>query len=261
MSKKPIKELLVCITAHAEGPMIQESIDSISPLTKSTTFRIDSLIVLDRPNSATESYLDNRGHHCLRVDFGDVGEARNYVLDRFADSYRAILFLDGDDYCSTDWIESLLPNIELETQTMVYSPSQRILFWPGRIISLVFHQPNWKTPHRFWKVHLSTTNLWGSCVLIPQEIARLARYRSEAEGYAFEDWWFNYDLSEAGFGHASVEGKYFYRQGSNVSRLRLQNIKLVSDGLSSPRRIEGVFGKLAGALVLLLRFRGFKLLK
>ena len=188
-----MQDLLVCITAHREGELLHDALKFAENISKHPDFSSDVLVTLDRADEETLGVARRSPFRTELLDFGDVGLVRNHVLGTHFISHKFVLFLDGDDWCSIDWVISVLGGDKFGTVRSIYTPKYRVLCWQNSKYGLVFRQPNSLPGAQFPGKLLEITNLWSSCVMIPKHLRRELRYRVQNDGFVNEDWWMNYD--------------------------------------------------------------------
>jgi len=226
-----MKKTLVCLTAHHEGELLGRAYESVKAASLPIAFQqgLRVVVVADSPNDKTLSVAKSLGCEVFEVNHSDVGPARNWAMERFADEFDYIVFLDGDDMWSADFLSNAIFVASKASDAVIVSPKHRCQFWgQGRVRKVTFSQPTITSRNlsRLTEV-CRATNLWGSTFLISSEAAKTLRFRSEKDGYGFEDWWFSVDSLEAGVERLTASGVHCYRQRLG-SRRRIQSKTRVS---------------------------------
>jgi hypothetical protein len=229
---------LVVITAHREGKLLSQAYrNAQTALDRLRGSKTDLTIVLDQPSETTRKAAAELSCPQHEVEFSDVGPARNWAMQRFADDYDFLVFLDGDDYWGGDFLANALEVAVSKSGPFLVSPRWRVQFWESKSrFEVGFKQPSavGRAIPILHKV-ARMTNLWGSTFLISSEAAKKLRFRSESKGYGFEDWWFCVDSLEAGFPRYVADGIHYYRQRPN-SRRRVQSAVGLRDKSASLRQ-------------------------
>jgi glycosyltransferase involved in cell wall biosynthesis len=260
-----MKKTLVCLTAHQEGDLLRDAYESVRAASLPIAFLqgLRVIVLEDNPNEKTRSVAKSLGCEVIEVDHKDVGPARNWVMETFAAEFDFIVFLDGDDMWSGDFLANAIFRASSASSRVIVSPNYRVQFWgKGRVRSLPFWQPSVPEKYRERVLEINrATNLWGSTFLISSEAAKSLRFRAEKDGYGFEDWWFSVDSLEAGVERVTAKGIHFYRQRFGSRRRKQAAMRIAAPGRTNPKPLKNPgakFGKNRsywGLAILLLQFR------
>lgn len=210
------------VTAHNEGVMLKNSLDSVMLNIKETEIQHTELIIcLDRSDSETieVAELFAVGQESVRThlfDLGDVGLVRQQALKYC--NFEHVSFLDGDDIWGSNWL--LRSNKLIKDRTDIILHPDLTVFFDDEI-KYVRKNPD-STKRSFDKAILLFENLWTSSFITPKQIMldipmKSGKTFDDSSPYAYEDWsWFREALI-AGYEHRVVKKTVHFQRIKEVS--------------------------------------------
>ena len=161
-----------------------------------------------------------KGDCVLQSQHGDPGLARNYGIDHSSGAWIGIL--DGDDYCTANWISESVRVLRRHSQVVVHT--DYLLTFGGRweVTRQTDQLADDGSLETCFKQHL-----WASTVFARRELFDQCPYRQanmEHNGFGYEDWDWSLCVLAAGYKHTVAAGTaLFYRRKAVGSR---QNVGL-----------------------------------
>lgn len=195
------------MTAHHEGKLARASIASFrEALTVAAAqgVDLDPVIVLDRPDEATQAEYSNApswGARLFVTDFGDPGQSRNFGAGQGTGEF--VTYLDSDDLWSFNWITESLKFIAPDEKLIGHSSA-----------NLIFGEGHWLWVHTdqasegFDVDYQRIANHWdGLCFTRRSTLLEVPfRLNDLPRGYGHEDWDWNNLTMLAGYVHRPVPG-------------------------------------------------------
>ena len=227
-------DVTVVVTAHAEGPLLRMSINSLlrcQARAADAGSAVEILVVGDSPDEMTSRAIEDltnvAGVRILRVDFRDLGQSRNAGIQQANGHWVAIA--DGDDLYGADWIVASLRRARSEGPPCIVHPELVVLFGAE---SGSYWQRGEDSPDfdRACALHINPFN---SCAFAPRSVFLAHPYHAvgPAEGgFGFEDWHWNCETMAAGVRHLIAPGtvQFVRRKGSgSLSRIQAQHSALI----------------------------------
>lgn len=213
-------DLTCIITGHREGHLAFPSLRSFRravDTARAAGFNCQTIYVLDRPNELTERLFRNSADKETTlsvVDFGDQGAARNFAIDRAEGHYSA--FLDADDLWTSDWLVKALVFLKDQPDTHIGHPAYNYFF--ENQASIFTHVDQESEVYR--PDLLRVGNYWDALCLCPTEIHREFPFypRDIANGWAYEDWFWNCATVAAGKVHKVVPDTVLFKRRQKASQ-------------------------------------------
>lgn len=195
----------VIINCHNEGLLLRASLDSAIRCIELSQLEggCELICVADKVNKTTRQVLtayQTRLNCTIDTDFGDLGLARNAGVQ--AASGELILFLDGDDLWSRNWIKAAWAEYVTLPPEAILHPQCCVLF--GARTELLVH-PDWRDGY-FDPRGLGARNHWISLCGLRRDVALDTPFPAvdHDSGFGFEDWsWYRRTIAK-GLLHAVV---------------------------------------------------------
>ena len=203
----------VILNCHDEGLLLRRSLESaIRSIDAAGLGDACELIgIADKANKTTRQVLAAEASRITRVvetDFGDLGQARNAGVR--AASGELLLFLDGDDLWSRNWVGAAWQEYTTLPADTILHPQCCVFF--GASCELLVH-PDWRDSY-FDPRGLGARNHWISLCGVGRDIALDLPFPAvdREGGFGFEDWsWYRRTIAK-GLRHATVpETAHFVR--------------------------------------------------
>jgi len=222
-------DVTVVVTSHHEGRIAHHTMRS---LFRSTDFAVERglavevVIVLDRPNRATENYFSrykNSGIIIKPADFGDLGLSRNLGISLASGKYVAIL--DADNLISRNWINEACIYLQKNDKRIVAHPEYQMVF---EAKNFVFRQVS-SADERFRLENIIEYNYWDAVCVTRKDVFLECPYEgtTQSQGFGFEDWHWNCQTLAGGVEHHVVPGTVHFmrmkRSGSLLALTRESN--------------------------------------
>ncbi len=200
VKKKNDFDLSIIITAHNEGILIHNTINSvrraISKLENNFSYEI--LLNADNPSKETIEYIDSHKKTSLKQvsifynKFGDLGLSRNFLIDKARGEY--IANIDADDLMSKNWLFYAIKALKDATELTVAHSELTIEFEGAN--SLIIKQGELNLSE---DALLSVfANRWNSVIVAPRKLLIEEPYAPNSPGYGYEDWQLNCRLIAKG---------------------------------------------------------------
>ena len=209
------------LNAHDEsvlaGPSMRSFEEAIAAA-RASGIRVESVIVLDRPDEATTAQFadaESRGHRIIMSTAGDPGLARNAAVQDARGNF--VAFLDADDLWSVNWLTDAFGSFE-HSSRLVAHPELSVFF--GLQESFGFNSDSEKP--NFDPGVLRVVNYWSALVFTRRQILLEFPYAATdfSEGFGYEDWHWNCVTIAAGVSHRPVRGTaHFVRRKVGRSQL------------------------------------------
>jgi hypothetical protein len=182
---------------------------------------IEVVIVMDRPDRATEKYFSghkNSGIIIKPADFGDLGLSRNFGISLASGKYIAIL--DADNLIAGNWLYNSFMYLQQCGKDIVAHPEYQMVF---EAKNFVFRQIS-STDERFRAENIIEFNYWDAVCVTKKDIFMECPYEgtTQSQGFGFEDWHWNCQTLASGVEHHVVPGTvHFMRMKRSGSLLAL----------------------------------------
>lgn len=227
----------VVMTFHAEGCIAHWALlgfERMRIVAESEGLQVQLIAVLDRADERTRQMVEfhpalREGDQVLMSQHGDPGLARNHGIEHSSGEWIGIL--DGDDYCTANWIAESVRLLRSRAQVVVHT--DYLLTFGGRweLTRQTDQLTGGGSLETCFKHHL-----WASTVFAPRYLFDQCPYRPanmEYNGFGYEDWDWSLCVLAAGYKHTTAPGTaLFYRRKSVGSRqnLGLQQQVVVQPG-------------------------------
>lgn len=203
-------DITAVLNLHHEGLAALASLRSLDDAARQAEdkgTRVERLVVADRPDAATLDILDfahHAGFRSVRVDFGDLGQARNAAVREAAGDH--IAFLDGDDLWSANWLDAAHTAAVADGRMTAWHPECSVYFG-SEVTSRISRHPDMTEDVYVWS-RLAIENMWTALVFAPRELLASLQYQPTLlrSGQGYEDWTWNISVVEAGGYHRIVPG-------------------------------------------------------
>ena len=217
-------DVTLILNAHREGLASINSMKSMIDASASAIadgINIECLIVADRSDQDTldaTTLMTDLGATLLKVDYGDLSDARNLGVRRSRGKFLA--FLDGDDLWSRNWISEAYKEAHRNALETVFHPEANLFFGEDFAPSWLVHgddttyESNWIT--------LAMRNHWTSLSFANRQIYESTPYKPNRieKGLGYEDWSWNADVISLGCCHRTVKGTVHFVRVSAISMAR-----------------------------------------
>lgn len=215
-------DLTVILNAHREGPLAHPTLRALHRSVAhgaSQGLRVEVLAVLDNPDDATRTLLDEAlgpsgplaevaTTRVVEVSVADLGLARNIGVQESRAPF--ITVLDADNLPSATWLVTGHRTAASHGGPCVVHPESLIIF-EGR--TAVW--PQWSTDvEAFRAANFFDQNYWDACALAPRQVFEDHPYAPTGRdsGFGPEDWHWNTIVVHDGVPHLTAPGTaLFYR--------------------------------------------------
>lgn len=209
------------MTFHREGVYAHKSLlgfQRIREFSQAEGIEVNLICTLDCADEFTSQivnrFLQQYGQpkdRVLNISVGSLAASRNIGLDHVQTEYLG--FLDGDDFCSENWILAAL-----KLQMSAQKPTLTI---PGNVISFGLKNGRMRSQSsdRIPLEQMMNVHHWTACSFGPKKLYKNNPYNENVgklSRFAFEDWDFNLRNVADGVSILPVENTYlFYRRREN----------------------------------------------
>lgn len=223
--RSPVSELCpnvsIVMTFHREGLLAAWSLagmERIRTYAKKFGLHIQVIAMLDRPDEDTRNVIVNHPifnelDWVLLIDAGDQGISRNIGV--FFAQGEAIGVMDGDDFCSKNWISMAWELVQEYGSSVVIHPEYAVSFETQHVLQRLVDQRKDIYP----LAACVTTHPWVSTTIAHAVIFKKTPYleaRVEETGFGYEDWHWNIEVLSKGVLHITAnETALYYRRRSN----------------------------------------------
>lgn len=215
----------IVMTFHAEGRLAHWSLlgfDRMRRLAEANDIQTQLVAVLDNADAETSRVVNSHpvlqeGDLCINTSHGDPGMSRNSGVASASGKYLGIL--DGDDYCSANWIVAALDILKRYPNSVVHTDYLVVFdaFWGlGKQTNQLLGEGRLESCFKY--------HLWVSAVIAEREIFLDCPYRVSrmSSGFGYEDWDWSLAVLARGLLHATApQTALFYRQKLEQSRQRI----------------------------------------
>lgn len=209
------------ITCHAEGLLAYKTLRSMKQCANKladngVSYEIN--IVADNPDSKTREFLES-GNDILRnvniyyVEFGNVAESRNYIIEKSNGEY--VSLIDGDDLVSENYLLECKKAIDKAVDTAIAHPAVQIQFDVDNANNYAYWEMNDAADSLDYKLMLVQYNQFPSPLVAKKKTLSRVKYTIPENGYGYEDFSYILDQISAGGKHIVAPGTaFFYRRRS-----------------------------------------------
>lgn len=207
------------ITCHGEGLLLYKTLRSIKACSnklkdKGVTSEIN--LIADNPTAETLEFL-NSGNSILdgvklyTVEFGNVSDARNYIIDKSNGTYVALI--DGDDLVSDNYLVQCKDVIDANENDVVVHPEVQIQFSADDINQYGYWRMVDSEDTLDYRLMLVQYNQYPSTLVAKKDVLLRVKYLRPNNGYGYEDYSYNLDMLAAGVMHKiAPRTVFFYRR-------------------------------------------------
>ena len=211
-------DLSLVMNFHREGILAHWSLLAFSRMRECATragLTVQLVAVLDRSDEATRHMVAKhpevvKGDQVLVVDNGDLGLSRNAGV-RSADA-DFIGMLDGDDFCSANWLAQALRTARTLGDSAVVHPDYVVSHGSIHLLGRCVDQLSDDFPTEACFKH----HPWVSVVVAERGVFDEIQYRptrTSETGFGYEDWDWNLEVLASGRKHTvAPETCLFYRR-------------------------------------------------
>ena len=242
-------DVSMVVTAHHEGRLAHHTMRSLFRAMEFAGDRglsIEVVIVMDRPDRATENYFSrykNLEIIIKLVDFGDLGLSRNFGISLASGKYIAIL--DADNLIAGNWLYDSFIYLEKNSKDIVAHPEYQMVF---EAKNFVFRQIS-STDERFRMENIIEYNYWDAVSVTKREIFLKYPYEgtTQGRGFGFEDWHWNCQTLSGGVEHHIVPNTVHFmrmkKSGSLLAYTRETNRLIRPSRLFDPHTFSSMLEK------------------
>lgn len=213
----------VVMTFHAEGGIAHWALlgfERMRRVAEEFGLKVQLVAVLDRADSNTRQVVETHPiirdlDEVLSVELGDPGLARNFGVNHSTGCWIGIL--DGDDYCTGNWIVEAVKVLQINCKVVVHT--EYLLTFGGS------WELSRQTDQLAGSGSLETCfkhHLWASTVFAERIVFEQCPYRRASmgsSGFGYEDWDWSLCALAAGYQHTVALGTaLFYRRKTVGSR-------------------------------------------
>lgn len=198
------------VNAHREGLLAHASLLSLKQAVNHARdhgAQVEAIAVLDRPDPLTLEVFENfsRDHlplKLVKVDFGDLGRARNAGVANVEGEW--IAFLDSDDLWGANWLAAARRAAEADPRSIVWHPEANVYF--GVRPHLFLHVD--MDDQGYLPSSLAVANHWTALCFARKALFLEVPYRPTdlRTQIGYEDWHWNMEVIAHGAVHKTVRG-------------------------------------------------------
>ena len=223
---KPDISVIICF--HNEDFIAGWTLDCVRRMrayAQAQGFQTELICILDRADPVTNKIVSEHGcvspmDRVLRVNNGDPGSSRNDGVAMAQGEFIAII--DGDDYCSENWLAAAGKAAQSEDQQVIFHPDYIVSFGENYAVTKINDMRRDKCDLR----SCLTTHPWVSTAFGKRQAFLSNPYHPtdvRRTGFGYEDWEWNLRIIAAGYLHLSViDTALFYRR-KQLSVLTVEN--------------------------------------
>jgi hypothetical protein len=210
-------DISLVMNFHREGVLAHWSLlgfQRMRDYASSRDISVQLVAILDRPDEATRRMVSQHpilaeGDEVVEVTHGDLGLSRNTGVEQSRASH--VGFLDGDDYCSENWLaESLF--VLAAGDGVVVHPEYTVSHGACHLIGRSVDQLTEEYPLESCFKH----HPWVSVAVAAKSVFQEIPYRETRvcdTGFGYEDWDWNLRVMASGLKHTVARQTcLFYRR-------------------------------------------------
>lgn len=223
-------DLSLVMNFHAEGVLAQWSLWGFQRMRRhaeSAGINVQLVAVLDCADDDTRRIVHDHPALCAsdqvhEVEHGDLGLSRNSGMECATANY--VGFLDGDDYCSGNWLTEALAVARASGDRAVVHPEYIVSHGAIQALGRVVDQlrDDYSIANCF-KFHP-----WGSAVFARKSVFQAIPYqptRVRETGFGYEDWHWGLEVIASGRIHTVAEKTAFFYRRKHDSMLMDMNAR------------------------------------
>lgn len=211
----------IVLNCSTEGLLLRSSIRSALRAMRASGFEqsCELVIVADMPSELTLEVVGEFGGgvtKLVKTDFGDLGPARNAGVE--AASGDLVLFLDGDDLWSSNWIGCCWEEYRNSPAATILHPQYVLCFGGSNVL---FAHPDWGDMS-FDPRGLVIDNYWSALCGVSRTLAKQNPYPAAdyGRGFGYEDWSWNVETLSKGVRHRVVGGTVHFVRIKHISSMQ-----------------------------------------
>lgn len=216
--------ITVALNVHSEtivsGPTIRSAEEAVRYAT-AQGYTVDRLLGVDRGTAGTKAFFSSPHFANWRycdLDEGDLGQARNRLIEEASDGY--IAFLDADDLYSENWLVEAVRTArtsEAGGHRACVHPELRWTFEQANTVAVNIPSSS----PLFLKDYLRVAHTYDSLILAHRQTFLDIPYRSRdhAAGFGYEDWAWTLDSLKAGVDHVIASDTIIFKRRRESSLL------------------------------------------
>jgi len=191
--------VITCVlNGHREGALIYPTIRSAKRTiehTRAAGVATEFLVVLDQPDDETREIVERElagFGRVLHVEHGDLGLSRNRGVAHSRGEYLG--FLDGDDLWCREWLLDAYKQCQQHDKEVVIHPEYNVYFGDDSAHTMV--HVDMESPE-FEFEDLFRQNYWTALSFAAKSTYQATPFRRNDidNGFGFEDWTWNVDIS------------------------------------------------------------------
>ncbi|RFQ17403.1 glycosyltransferase family 2 protein [Pseudomonas sp. ATCC 13867] len=219
-------QVSVVMTFHAEGGVAHWALlgfERMRVVAEKAGLQVQLVAVLDRADEYTRQVVISHptlreGDRVLKSLHGDPGLARNHGIEHASGEWIGIL--DGDDYCTANWIVESVRVLLSQRQVVVHTDYLLTFGGSWEMTRQTDQLTGAGSQETCFKHHL-----WASTVFARRDLFDQCPYRQanmEYNGFGYEDWDWSLCVLAAGYKHTTApRTALFYRRKAVGSRQNL----------------------------------------
>lgn len=201
-------DVTVVVNAHREGLIAAATLKSLRRsrlYAERHGYRVETIICLDKGDELTRELIHNcasEDSKLLEVNFGDLGQSRNFAVTHALGRY--ISFLDADDLFGENWLAFAIKAADGNLREVIWHPEVNLYF--GLDPHILRHID--MEIDEFEPLSMILGNPWTALSFAKRAVFERFPYpeTSLSMGIGYEDWGWNRRVMSAGFIHKTVKG-------------------------------------------------------
>ena len=195
-------DVVIIVPGHSEGILARRTLKAAqksADYARQRGISVEIVGVLDRATIETRAVFDEFVNYRFEVDYGDLGETRNFGVA--ATDAKYVAFCDADDLFGLTWVHDAFQTAE-KLGAAVLHP-QLIAFF-GDVQQIFLREHLSTDDGRFDYDTLTQYNAWSALCFARRDVLLGTPYVAVGKGCGYEDWQFNLDTLAKGIPHVAV---------------------------------------------------------